>query len=380
MDAHRRNRALSESIPIGLRNGVGTALLGLVGACSSAPPSWGPSPLFLLPEDRSELAELDRARARMDEGRFESAWERLAPVVARHGRDLDLGAWFQDLRLELLRAGSTVDPELEPWTGKGEAEEGLRKFYAFKVDEDPSPVSLILAARAETDAIAALELLDRALTLDPDQAWAHYGKAHVLLRQRNLPRRWGSARESLDRALALETGHLRARRLQAWMFAQEGSIPRARSALELWLKQTQGDPRVGSRVRREAEVDLALLQVLDGQPRAARRLLAQLEGTRVHRDRRLAVLAVAESAMGDLEAALDTSRRAASANPKEVLPVVQQALILQYWLDDRKAADVLWREVIERAQQTPEVRTLLQGLRAQAMLERNAAEAAGGDE
>jgi Tfp pilus assembly protein PilF len=344
-------------------------------ACTSAPPSWSPTPLDLGAGQAAEQAELELARARMDEERYDAAWTRLAPIVAAHPDDLDLGAWFQDLRLELLRTRSSVDPELEPWSGVATAEEGLRKMYAARAEAQPEAARLILAARAETDAIAALELLDRALARAPSEAWAHYGKAHALLRQRSLARRWELARSSLRRALALDPGHLRARRLQAWMFAQEGTIPRARSALEVWLRQTRNDPRVGRGERREAEIDLALVMVLDGQPKSARRILAELEGSRVHRDRRLAILAVAESAMGDLSAALDTARRAASANPAEVLPVVQQALILQYWLDDRAAADVLWREVIDRARRAPELGTLLQGFRAQAMLEENAREA-----
>ena len=105
-------------------------------------------------------------------------------------------------------------------------------------------VSHVLAARVEDDAIAAERMLDLALELDPLCSWAHYGRAHALLRQDWKADRWSEAQSSLDEALARDPGHLRARRLQAWMHAQEGatelSVSPARGQSGLVGVQTRG--------------------------------------------------------------------------------------------------------------------------------------------
>ncbi len=327
---------------------------------------------------RSELAA---ARAATDAGRIEEAWAVVAPLAAADPSDLDLAVWLQDLRLELAEGDSQLDPvlALEPETDG--PEERIRKLYATLAREHESPAALVLAARVESDAIASISLLDRALELEPDFTWANYGKAHALLQNKTVVKRWQLAREALQRALVRDPGLIGARRLEAWMLAQEGTVREARAALEMWLQRTQTDVRVGSREREEAEVDLALLRVLDGDPQHARELLEHLEGSAVERDRRLTVLAVAAAEMGDLDAAMEAAHNAAGAAPEEVLPLVQQALLQQYWLGDEQAAKDLWAEVIAHSAGTPDIRTLLQGMRAKLLLEREAGEgSAGGDE
>ncbi len=344
-----------------------------IASCRSTDLGWQASEP---PWGEMATSEIERARAATDAVRYEEAWAILAPLSQAQPSDLELATWLQDLRLELLASGSRVDAALEPWHASGEPAEALRKLYAERAVESESPVTLVLAARVESDAISAIALLDRALALDPALAWAHYGKAHALLRHRTLVERWSLAGESLARALALDPGLIGARRLEAWMLAQEGSVGEARAALETWLVRTRSDVRVGARERATAEVDLALLRVLDGDTEGARELLEGLEGVAEERDRRLTVLTVAAAEMGDLQAALEAARQAGAAAPDDVLPLVQQALLQQYWRGDEEAARELWNEVIARAATAPDIGTLLQGMRAQLQVEREQARAA----
>jgi tetratricopeptide (TPR) repeat protein len=348
-------------------------VLVLAWACRTTDLGWRASEPAWGARERAELAQ---ARTATDAGRTEEAWAIVAPLSAADPADLDLGVWLQDLRLELAASGSRLDPALDPLLGTDEPEEIVRKLYAAIAHDSATPQALILAARVESDAIASLTLLDQALILAPDLAWVHYGKAHALLRNKTLVKRWQLAREAVQRALALDPGLIGARRLEAWMLAQEGTVSGARGALETWLQRTRDDVRVGAREREEAEIDLALLRVLDGDPSHGRELLAHLEGSTADRDRRLAVLAVAAAEMGDVGEAMEAARRAEAAAPEKVLPLVQQALLQQYWLGDQQAAKELWTEVIARVSGNPDIGTLLQGMRAKLLLEREAAEAA----
>ena len=226
----------------------------------------------------------------------------------------------------------------------------------------------VLAARAETDAIAALTLLDRALELDPTCAWAHYGKAHALLRDRGATDRWAKARESLARALIHDPAHLRARRLECWMLAQEGQASVAADAMEIWLNETRQDPRVATEDRHRVQLDLSIAWILQGHAKEADDLLVSMEGSELERPRRLAILAVALHEQGRFEEALDVALRAERASPGSLLPVVHQAILLQHDLDDREAAEARWREVAEKA--GGDLASILQGVRARVELER----------
>lgn len=349
-------------------------LLPLLLGCASDRVAWTPSWAGYLPEERAAYAE---ARRLIEAAEWDAVWELVAPLVAAHEENVELGALLQDIELERLErgrspaaflagdAGGEPAPELAP-------ADALQRHYARRAQDLASPARLILAARAESDAIAALTLLERALEADPESAWAHYGRAHAVLQDTGLKKRWATAREALEAALARDPGSIRARRLQAWMLAQEGASAAAANALRAWLEHTRDDPRVAPGERVDAELDLALLQVLAGQPGEARRLLLRLEGTQRGRDRRLMILAAAEQALGDADAALDAARRARGASAGGVLPAVQKALLYEYWLDDAEAATREWERVIEAAASSPEMSTLLEAMRAQAMLERAA--------
>jgi hypothetical protein len=341
----------------------------LCASCSSHRPRWeatwqSPGAEF---EPREELA-LRAARTYYDEGKLEAAVDLLKPV-ARNARDnLELGFWLQDLEWEWAEQ---MGQETGPFV----------TAYADRARSDPTPANLILAARL-MEGPEALALLDGALKLDQDHAWAHYTRSHVLLGERSRADRWPAARAALSRALELDPSHLRARHLEAWILAQEGDVAQASTALERWLDQTRRDPRVAHAVRLEAEVDLALMWVRMGLAEEAEALLLTHAGQEVGRVRRLAVLAVAQHEQGRIEASLDTARRAELADPAALLPIVQQALLhgQRGRLDDLDRARKRWQEVVDAAAHQGDLAGLLQSVRARLHLERPDAEHEDGAE
>lgn len=355
---------------MGVRSPALLLLAVLPLACGSPRVSWEGSwnaPYGALdPDQRKALAA---ARDDQAAGRLEQARRRLATLLGGAPDNLELGVVLQDVERQLLERGDPANPQLaEALAGHPEPAEALRSLYASRAEASPSVAGFVLAARAETDAIAEQTLLERALELDPSCAWAHYGRAHALLRDRPRTDRWVRAREALARALQLDPAHLRARRLEAWIFAQEGDAAAAARALEVWLRRTAGDPRVVRAERLTAQLDLAIAWVMSGHSPEAVSLLAGLEGEPHERSRRLAVLAVALHQDGQFEAALDAARRAESAEPGSLLPVVQQALLLQHDLGDPEAAEARWRAVAEGG--GADLASMLQVLRARVELER----------
>ncbi|MFT5050991.1 MAG: tetratricopeptide (TPR) repeat protein [Chlamydiales bacterium] len=348
-------------------------LVAFAAACRSSETLWSPrwnAEYGQLGDLRDEFTAI---RALIESERFDEAWLQLTPLVAADEENLELATQLQEVEWELLTRGTDVDPGLSALADEGDVDAALRRRYASRAETSGTVAQLVLAARAESDALAALNLLDRALVLDPHCAWAHYGRAHALLDLRSKSRRWSAAQDALDAALDADPSHLRARRLQAWMLAQEGALAQGAKALQVWLEQTRDDPRFSRRERREAELDLALLFILDGAGNKARHLLTALEGEPVGRGRRLALLAVAEHLMGDFVAALDAARRAEGALDDELLPIVQQAILYEYWLEDVEAADRQWEDVIERAVGQGDMAQVLQSFRARVILERRAA-------
>ncbi|HIF42074.1 MAG TPA: hypothetical protein EYQ74_13405 [Planctomycetes bacterium] len=341
----------------------------LCASCSSHRPRWeatwqSPGAEF----DPGEELALRAARTYYDEGRLEAALDLLRPV-ARDARDnLELGFWLQDLEWE---RAEQVGQETEP----------LVTAHAERAQSDPTPANLILAARL-MEGDEALALLDDALTLDRDNAWAHYTRAHVLLGDRQLADRWPAARAALARALELDPSHLRARHLEAWILAQEGDVAQAAIALEHWLDQTRGDPRVAHVRRMQDEVDLALMWVRLGLAEEAEALLLTHAGQQVGRARRLAVMAVAQHEQGRIEDSLDTARRAELADPEALLPIVQQALLHGQLAGSPKRpeeqerakkhldlAQERWQEVVDAAAHQGDLAGLLQSVRARVHLE-----------
>jgi tetratricopeptide (TPR) repeat protein len=224
----------------------------------------------------------------------------------------------------------------------------------------------VLAARLEPDAHAAAALCERALAADPACAWAWYGRAFQAMRIKD----WREARDSVARALELDPGHLRTRRLEALLLARGGSLDEAIEALEQWLDHARADATMALRSVREAELDLALCYVLADEARRAKRLLEGLEPGDVDEARRFEVLAACEQALGEWQRALDAARRAEGFAPDDPLALVQQALLFQYWFEEPAAAEAAWERVREVAGEGEDLLSLLQRARAQVRVER----------
>ena len=342
-------------------------------ACSSSGATWRAERSS--PYATFSAEELDRfrdARAALEGGDRSGALVLMRALSVSDPENLELACWVQDVESSLLDDGGAPfdDPAVLEEEDPAEA---LRLAYRVPPDQAPTVRSLILAARVETDGLAAEALLMKALELDPVCSWAHYGLSHVLLEKRSQPDRWSLARESLERALAIEPGHLRARRLEAWMLAEEGSRDEAESMLRRWLEEVEDDPRVAHAERVEARLDLALLLLLRGEDGRAARMLEDLEGEPVGRARRWMLLTVARQEGGDVLGALDATLRAQGAAPGEVLPLVQEALLSEVFLDRPEVANARWQEVADLAGEGASIGDLVEGLRARVRMERRAA-------
>ncbi|MCP3918284.1 MAG: hypothetical protein GY711_22280 [bacterium] len=349
-------------------------------SCGTTVLTWEPSwsaPYASFDERARE--KLERVRNHIGRERWEPAWRVLTRMIESDRDNIEVGRMLQEVELELMARGSELDPALVAFAAEPTPEDRSRRLYAQRVQDDPSVAGYVLAARLESDAIAAESQLDLALELDPRCAWAHYGKAHALLRQARRRDRWRLARESLTRALGYEPGHIHARRLEAWMLGQEGELAKAVQALQAWLETTRGDPRVGRGQRIEGEVDLATLLLLAGRSDEALALLRSLEGVEASRARRLALSAVAAHELGDLDASRDFARRAEAASDDPLLALVQQALLDDFAFEDEARAEASWRDVLERAEERTDLGAILQVMRARVVLEQKAA-AKGSDE
>ncbi|MGB0333132.1 MAG: hypothetical protein ACPGPE_15080, partial [Planctomycetota bacterium] len=74
---------------------------------------------------------------------------------------------------------------------------------------------------------------------------------------------------------------------------------------------------------------------------------------------------------GDLLGALDATLRAQGAASGEVLPLVQEALLSEAFLDRPEQASALWAKVAELAGNGTSITDLVQGLRARVRMERS---------
>jgi hypothetical protein len=326
--------------------------------------------------DPTERVALASARAKFAAGELEAARREFADQLARDPENIEVGVWLQEVELALLAAAARgevlADESLARLARDDDPTDALRRRYARAAEDVPTVARWVLAARIAAQPEIALTALDAALALDPKSAWALYGRAHALIEQRRLANRWSLAREAVEAALRAEPGFLRARRLRAWMLAEEGQKSAALQAYEAWLVAAQDDPRVPDELRIEAELDRALLLLLEGRPERAARQLAELEGTDIGRARRLALLAVAEQERGELERALQAIRSAEVADRGSVLPLVQRALLLERFQDDPQGAEELWRAIVERDSGS-DIADLVQTMRARVRLERSEA-------
>ncbi len=336
-----------------------------IAACISPFPSWQLSrkgPYDQL-SDRSWVA-FEEARRDLELGRTQLARETFARLARENPNNLAVGSWLQEAELELaLRAAQA---ERGAAFDERKVCEDLRRAYREHADAQDAVAPLVLAARVETDHFAALGLLNRALRLDESCAWAHYGRAHVLAQQED----WSGARRSLERALDIDPGHLWARRLEAWMHSRTGQRDKAIGAYQQWIKRVRGDARVDPDWVDEARLDLALLYTLDGSPERTRKLLEEIDTRRSDPVRRLTLEAAALEALGDIEGALAAAAKAHEADPTAYLPMIQQALLFERWLNDPQRAELVWEKVLALAEAGGDLPAVVQRARATIHLER----------
>jgi hypothetical protein len=362
----------------------------------------------VLPE--GPRAEFDAARREMEAGRIASAQARLSRLALEHPDNIEVGVWLQEAeiasalgeRTASASVAPTVPPSrsppgaaasappagadpIAPPTGSaalavpGSPQAGnaasaasdprldaLRQRYARQAEEHPTVARWVLAARVEPDEIAAKVLLDRAQALDPRCAWVHYARAWLAARAS----RWPEVKSEIALAKEMDPGHMPTRWLDAWMLARGGSVEAAMGALEVWLDKARGDLAIDVHLVHEAELDLALLSVLDGEPKRARDILSALNDRDVDTQRKWAAIAATDQALGEIRDSLAAAQRAEQEAPGEILPVVQQALLYESWLGDPDAAEAAWTRALALARSSSDLGALLERVRARVHAER----------
>jgi tetratricopeptide (TPR) repeat protein len=299
-----------------------------------------------------ELFELGAARAEFDAGRPRDARERLVALLAERPRNLFVATLLQDVELELLRTGRNL-PELDAAlaastvTDDGAPAVRLRRWYRLRADSGPvNAFDLVLAARVEGDSPAALRLLDSAIASDANCIWAHFGRAYVLLREGDLEQ----CRKSLGRAVDLDAGHPRVRRLEATLLERLGEVKAARRLLAEWVERVADDPRVSAGDVVDSRLDLVNADLVDRRTTAALDRLDQIETEDPSRRARLLLLrAAALAELGRFEESLDAALESRFYAPGDFRSHVQEAIVLQDGLADLEGALDAWRTAAELA-------------------------------
>jgi len=291
-----------------------------------------------LPPDLEE--PLRQARVFADAGRFQSAHDILAPLAPLAPRNLRLATFLQDVELGVLEQGGAVRGVRGDVRGAGE--DRLFASYLRRAEEVPTSGGFVLAARLAPDAARALELLGRALELDRENPWAHYARAWAHAREG----RFGDARKALERAFAIDPGHLPSVRLDGALLARAGDAKRAISSFESWMERSFDDPTVDPRQRATVRLDLAILLVTGGEPADALRLLDAVEPGAPERDAHVELVrAAAYQALGDPDEAQRAVRFAREASPDELFAQVDEALLAAA-RGDPDAEREAWKEAL----------------------------------
>ncbi len=346
---------------------LGAALALLGSACMSGydariPPSQSPYDAVA----PAQLAVLAEARAQLLRGEWSRARTALEAACRTDPRSIPLGIWLQEAQLAEQGLSSEAGGPISDPLRSARLDE-LTREWRLVAEAQPSAASYVLAARLERDPATARVLLDRAESLDAACPWVPYARAFLAARERD----WGQVSKQLEAALQLEPGHLQSRWLQAWTLARGGDPKEARARLRSWLDRTADDPRIEARLRGDAELDLALLELLGDDPSAATRSLAQLEGGSLSDEARIfCARASAAQARGDLAAALRLSEEASRRDPQALLPLIQQAILQQRYARDLERAYALWSQVDERSGTSRDFSAVLEQLRARVEQER----------
>ena len=286
------------------------------------------------------------ARAAREAGDLSAASQRLEELLAEEPYKIVAAVELQDIELERLVAGEALH-ELGGDATRAPRER-LRVVYAERAERDPTPASLVLAARLETDGPSALRLLDQALELDPACLWAHYGRAHSLFQQGN----FSTALEAVQSALDLDSGHLPARRLEVRTLVEAGEPGSAAAALREWIDDARDSPQVSVAELFGARVDLAILYALDGRESDALDLLDDLVRENPGGARALVARSATHFALGHWPDSLRDAQAALVLTPDDPMPALQRARVVES-IDDSDEAAAAWAQVLEILDRLP---------------------------
>ncbi len=299
----------------------------------------------------------DVARQEQDAGNLDAAREALAELAREHPGNVPVAIWLQEAEITAAGASGPTDAaKLDP----------LRAEYKKRAEEKPDVVRLLLAARLEPDRAAATDLIGRARKIDDACAWCPYALAWLAARASD----WPEVRSQLERAHKTDPGHMPTRWFEVWMLARAGGGAEALDALESWLDKARGDWRLDQSQIRSAEVDHALLALLGGSPGDAKKILADADPRGVEPGKIEMVVAAIREAGDDPRGALRAAEEAEKLRPGDLLPVVQQALLHEFWLREPDAAEAAWTRVLALSRANPELGSLLERMRARVRLER----------
>lgn len=288
-------------------------------------------------------------------GRAADAQAIFAQLHQDDPRHMMYALWMQDAQREAARlAGRLSDPQ--GWWFEARQRNDVRAW--------------LLAARAALDDATEWEALTKAATVpDPppeDAVWLHYALGARAARLGA----YEEAKAEASKARALDAGHSHAYWLEAWIAARHGSQAQGAAMLRGWLERARDDIRMDPARVAAAELDLALLSLAADDVPEARKWLAQVDPWLVDLARLETARAAASEAGGDAEAAVRSARAAATAAPEDLLPLVQQAILLEGPLADPAAAEALWLRVYESQENSGQLLDLLRATRARIRYER----------
>lgn len=303
----------------------------------------------------AQLTAFRAARAHFVAHDFAAARDAFAALLEADAENVILGVWQQESEFALGLDASEISAR-----------------WIKRSTDLPTVANHVLAARVTPAVTARLERLAAAEALDPQCAWVYYGRAFTAAAAADWPR----TREELERAKAADPGHLWSYWLEAWMATRTASLETAASLLSGFLARAEDDPRIETRLVDDSRLDLALVWTLSDEARKARALVDAVDPRGPDALRRLTALALVEQALGDLKGALAAAEEAEKLAPDEILPIVQQALLYDEWLEDDARAEAAWSRALALARSSTRLISVLERTRAGVRLERFAAERA----
>jgi len=238
-----------------------------------------------------------------------------------------------------------------------EAEEAFAELARSDPQDERVITGQIAAWTAQGQRDDADKRLDAALKAAPEASLLLALRAQLHW-ERGLLDDAGSA---ADAALKHNPDQPLARLIQAHVWTETGKLKEASEGYRWFVRYYN---------RAQPKDAATLLLVAEGRAGEAREELEALQPGTVAEVRRLSAQAAVESALDEYSSARESARAAQRSNPVALLPVVQEALLLEYRLNDPGEAERVWRRVLELAGSSEELSALAQRMRAQVHLSR----------